>query len=81
MYQKWPKRMFPFVNFIPAMKAGSRAYLALTPATAGVRRCHKIFGRCRQVSGNLVEAHGVTSSFGRCRQVLLAVLAGVGRCY
>ena len=53
----------------------------------------KNFGRCRQVSGNLVEARGnthtqvrqvsagVAKSFGRCRQVSLALLAGVGSCH
>ena len=57
-------------------------YLALTPATAGVGRCHKNF---RQVSagvgqfgrGTWKHTHtqvrqvlaGVTKSFGRCQQV------------
>ena len=61
---------------------GFGAYLALTPAMAGVGRCHKKFwqmsagvanfpGRCRQVSGNLVEAHGNTHTGP----------AGVGRCH
>ena len=61
----------------PPVLRGCITYSALTPAAAGVGRCHKNF---RQVSGSLVEAHGNSHTHthththtqhrsGRCRQV------------
>ena len=54
--------------------------LALTPATAGVGRCHKFSW---QVSAGLRQfgTHAQTHRSSRCRQVSLKVLAGVGRCH
>ena len=53
--------------------------MALTPATAGVGRCHKHFGRCRQVSGSLVEAHGNTHTHTHTHTHTGP--AGAGRCH
>ena len=66
------------------LRTAARLLVSLTPATAGVGRCHNNFladvSRCQVV---LVEAHrnSHTHRSCRCRQVSLKVLASVGRCH